>query len=56
VFGLSAFSDGLNVLLPAQAVGLSARLRERGFHLIGVDLDELLKGGGSVKCCKLELC
>ena len=31
------------------------RLRERGFNPIGVDLSELLKGGGSVKCCTLEV-
>jgi hypothetical protein len=29
------------------------RLRRRGFELIGVDLTELLKAGGSVKCCTL---
>ena len=26
-----------------------------GFRPIGVDLSELLKGGGSVKCCTLEV-
>ena len=30
-------------------------LRDRGFEPIGIDLCELLKGGGSVKCCTLEL-
>ncbi|MER7759616.1 dimethylargininase [Streptomyces sp. NPDC097619] len=55
VFGLNAFSDGLNVLLPEAATGLIARLRERGFNPLGMDLTELLKGGGSVKCCTLEL-
>ncbi|MFC3452848.1 dimethylarginine dimethylaminohydrolase family protein [Amycolatopsis speibonae] len=39
----------------AAAFGLTARLRERGFEPIGADLSELLKGGGSVKCCTLEL-
>ena len=32
-----------------------AALREAGFRPIGVDLSELLKGGGSVKCCTLEV-
>ncbi|MFD7743815.1 dimethylarginine dimethylaminohydrolase family protein, partial [Kitasatospora sp. NPDC059800] len=55
VFGLNAVSDGLHVVLPEAAVGLAARLRERGFRPIGMDLSELLKGGGSVKCCTLEI-
>ncbi|PYC75806.1 amidinotransferase [Streptomyces tateyamensis] len=55
VFGLNAFSDGRNVLLPQSASGLIAQLRARGFHPHGVDLSELLKAGGSVKCCTLEL-
>ncbi len=55
VFGLNALSDGLNVILPRQAVGLAAQLRERGYRPIGVDLAETLKAGGSVKCCTLEL-
>ncbi|MFF1339894.1 dimethylargininase [Streptomyces sp. NPDC058290] len=55
VFGLNAVSDGLNVVLPEAAEGLARRLRERGFHPIGMDLSELLKGGGSVKCCTLEI-
>ncbi|MFF4977904.1 dimethylargininase [Streptomyces sp. NPDC001083] len=54
-FGLNAFSDGLNVLLPEAATNLIGQLRDRGFRPIGVDLAELLKGGGSVKCCTLEL-
>ncbi|MFE2549379.1 dimethylargininase [Streptomyces sp. NPDC059355] len=55
VFGLNAVSDGLNVVLPEAAEELAGQLRERGFHPIGVDLSELLKGGGSVKCCTLEI-
>ncbi|MDH6123026.1 dimethylargininase [Kitasatospora sp. GAS204B] len=54
-FGLNAFSDGRNVLLPQAASGLIEQLKERGFHPLGVDLSELLKAGGSVKCCTLEL-
>ncbi|MFJ7126858.1 dimethylargininase [Streptomyces sp. NPDC098101] len=54
-FGLNAVSDGRNVLLPQAAVGLFDPLRERGFEPVGMDLSELLKGGGSVKCCTQEL-
>lgn len=55
VFGLNAVSDGLHVVLAAQATGLAAKLRDRGYEPIGVDLSELGKSGGGVKCCTLEL-
>jgi len=55
VLGLNAVSDGWHVVLPAQARGLAAQLRERGFAPVAVDLSELLKGGGGPKCCTLEL-
>jgi N-dimethylarginine dimethylaminohydrolase len=55
VLGLNAVSDGLNVVLPAAATGFAEQLRDAGFRPIGVDLSELLKGGGSVKCCTLEV-
>jgi N-dimethylarginine dimethylaminohydrolase len=55
VLGLNAVSDGLNVVLPAAATGFADQLRDNGFRPIGVDLSELLKGGGSVKCCTLEV-
>lgn len=55
VFGLNALSDGFNVVLPQAARGLATQLRERGYHPVGADLTELLKAGGSVKCCTLEL-
>jgi N-dimethylarginine dimethylaminohydrolase len=55
VLGLNAVSDGLNVVLSAQATGLIEQLRLRGFKPVGVDLSELLKAGGSAKCCTLEL-
>ncbi|TCK20172.1 N-dimethylarginine dimethylaminohydrolase [Pseudonocardia endophytica] len=55
VFGLNCFSDGHHVVLAAQATGFAAQLAERGFAPIGVDLSELLRGGGGVKCCTLEL-
>lgn len=55
VFGLNAVSDGRNVVMAEQATGLAAQLRERGYEPVGVELSELLKSGGSAKCCTLEL-
>lgn len=55
VLGLNAVCDGRNVVLPAQATGLAAALRERGYTPVPVDLSELLKGGGGPKCCTLEV-
>jgi N-dimethylarginine dimethylaminohydrolase len=55
VLGLNAVSDGRNVVLPTTATDLADQLRERGWNPIGVDLSELLKAGGSVKCCTLEI-
>ena len=54
-FGLNAVCDGRHVVLAHQATALAQRLRERGFAPIGVDLSELMKSGGSAKCCTLEL-
>ncbi|MDV3127628.1 arginine deiminase-related protein [Mycobacterium sp. 21AC1] len=55
VLGLNAVSDGRHVVLPEAAAGFAEQLRDAGFEPIGVDLSELLKGGGSIKCCTLEL-
>ena len=55
VLGLNVVSDGRNVVLPAAATGFAEQLRLAGFRPVGVDLSELLKGGGSVKCCTLEV-
>lgn len=55
VFGLNAVSDGRHVVHPAAAVGFARQLADAGFEPIGIDLSELLKGGGSVKCCTLEV-
>ncbi len=54
-FGLNAVSDGRNVILPAAAAGFAEQLSGAGFQPIGVEMPELLKGGGSVKCCTLEV-
>ena len=55
VLGLNAVSDGLHVVHPSAATGFAAQLRDAGFEPVGVDLSELLKGGGSVKCCTMEV-
>ena len=55
VLGLNAVSDGRHVVLSDRATGLMAALRERGYAPVGVDLSELAKAGGSVKCCTLEV-
>jgi N-dimethylarginine dimethylaminohydrolase len=55
VLGLNAVSDGRHVVLPSAATGFATQLRHAGFEPVGVDLSELLKGGGSVKCCTLEV-
>ncbi len=55
VLGLNSFSDGYNVVIAARATGFEAQLRAQGYNPIGLDLSELLLGGGGVKCCTLEL-
>lgn len=55
VLGLNAVSDGRHVVLPAAAVGFADQLRQAGFEPIGIEFSELLKGGGGVKCCTLEV-
>jgi N-dimethylarginine dimethylaminohydrolase len=54
-FGLNAVSDGRHVVHPAAAVGFAEQLSQAGFEPTGVEMSELLKGGGSVKCCTLEV-
>lgn len=55
VLGLNSYSDGHNIVIAGRAKGFERQLRERGYNPIGVDLSELLLGGGGVKCCTLEL-
>jgi N-dimethylarginine dimethylaminohydrolase len=54
-FGLNALSDGRHVFLPAPAEALAKRIADAGYQPVPVSLGELLRGGGSVKCCTLEL-
>lgn len=53
--GLNVVSDGRNVMCPTAATGFAEQLRAAGFVPVGIDMSELLKGGGSVKCCTLEV-
>jgi N-dimethylarginine dimethylaminohydrolase len=55
VFGLNAVSDGRHVVLPQEAINLIGQLREHRFIPLGVDVSELVRAGGGVKCCTLEL-
>lgn len=54
-FGLNLVSDGRQVVLNAEATALADRLAAAGYQPVPVDLSELKKGGGSVKCCVAEL-
>jgi N-dimethylarginine dimethylaminohydrolase len=53
--GLNCVSDGLHVWVPAGAEHLQQLVLDAGYEPITVDLSELRKGGGSVKCCTQEL-
>ncbi|MFJ3384595.1 MULTISPECIES: dimethylargininase [unclassified Curtobacterium] len=55
ILGLNSYSDGYNVVIAARATTFAEQLREKGYNPIGVDLSELLLGGGGVKCCTLDL-
>jgi N-dimethylarginine dimethylaminohydrolase len=54
-FGLNLLSDGRQVVLNAEATGMAARLARAGYTPVPVELSELKKGGGSVKCCVQDL-
>lgn len=55
VLGLNLVGDGRHVVLPVQAVRLAEALAERGYEPVPVDVSELARSGGGVKCCTLEL-
>ncbi|MFC4244631.1 dimethylargininase [Gryllotalpicola reticulitermitis] len=55
ILGLNSYSDGFNVVIAARATDFDQQLRAKGYNPIGVDLSELLLGGGGVKCCTLDL-
>ncbi|MFF4773611.1 dimethylargininase [Microtetraspora fusca] len=55
VLGLNAVSDGANVVINAEATGLSRELERLGYNVVPVELSELRKAGGGPKCCTLEI-
>jgi len=54
-FGLNLISDGRNAVLSSEATGMAAKLYAAGYEPVLVELGELKKGGGSVRCCIAEL-
>jgi N-dimethylarginine dimethylaminohydrolase len=54
-FGLNVVSDGRHVILNSEAGAMAQRLRAAGYEPVPVDLSELKRGGGSVKCAVAEL-
>jgi hypothetical protein len=55
VFGLDAFSDGPDVLLPQAATGFAEKLKDRCFRPIGMTPGELPKAGAGAECRTLVL-
>ncbi|MFE3456286.1 dimethylargininase [Nocardiopsis aegyptia] len=55
VLGLNAVCDGTDVVIAAEAAVLAGRLRDLGFRVHPIELDELRKAGGGAKCCTLEI-
>ncbi|MFI9050740.1 dimethylargininase [Streptomyces sp. NPDC053427] len=54
-FGLNSVSDGRHVFIAPQATGLIDQLTARGYVPVPVDLSELHKAGGGIKCCTQEI-
>ena len=54
-FGLNSVSDGRHVFIAPRAEALAARLGERGYVPVPVDLSEFQKAGGGIKCCTQEI-
>ncbi len=55
LLALNSVSDGRNVVVAENAVEYIAALRDAGYVPVPVDLSELLKSGGGVKCITQEL-
>jgi N-dimethylarginine dimethylaminohydrolase len=54
-FGLNSVSDGRHVFIAPRAEALAGRLAEQGYVPVPVDLSELHKAGGGIKCCTQEI-
>ena len=55
VLGLNGVCDGYHVFLSDRVTALASELRTRGYEPVGIDMSELLRAGGGVKCCTLEM-
>ncbi|MEV6303808.1 dimethylargininase [Actinoplanes sp. NPDC051861] len=54
-FGLNLVSDGRHVILNTEAIAMGEKVRAAGYLPVHVELSELKRGGGSVKCAVAEL-
>lgn len=54
-FGLNLVSDGRHVVLNTEATAMGDKVRAAGYLPVHIDLSELKRGGGSVKCAVAEL-
>ncbi|OIJ66873.1 dimethylargininase [Streptomyces mangrovisoli] len=54
-FGLNSVSDGRHVFIAPRAEALADRLAGHGYVPVPVDLSELHKAGGGIKCCTQEI-
>src|SRR3954451_22307591 len=54
-FGLNLVSDGRHVVLNTEAAAMADKVRAAGYVPVPVELSELKRGGGSVKCAVAEL-
>lgn len=54
-FACNAVNIGGTIVLNQISAELESRLRQRGFHVVQVFLDEFLKAGGAAKCLVMKL-
>lgn len=54
-FALNLVSDSRHAVLNSEATAMADKLAQAGYQPVPVELGELRKGGGSVKCCVAEL-
>jgi N-dimethylarginine dimethylaminohydrolase len=54
-FALNLVSDGRHVILNTESTAMAEKVRAAGYTPLHVELSELKRGGGSVKCAVAEL-
>lgn len=54
-FACNLLSTGETVLISAHAPSLRAAIEQRGLKTVGIDMPELAKGGGFIRCTTLSL-